>query len=152
MLLFPIFLLCLFVSSKSLQASVLLHYCDTIQQTRHHPDIRSVNLQIHHYAAYRSPRRRPHATCGGICPSQRRPCSDFHGRTNNLSKHALQQAVYYQLLNLITRINFQQSMKMEPSFFKKLVVPAAVLPFLAPMAAFAAEGTGRVSLPHTNWH
>jgi hypothetical protein len=36
-------------------------------------------------------------------------------------------------------------MKMEPSFFKKLVVPAAVLPFLAPMAAFAAEGTGRVS-------
>ena len=29
---------------------------------------------------------------------------------------------------------------------KKLVVPAAVLPFLAPMAAMAAEGTGRVSV------
>ena len=31
---------------------------------------------------------------------------------------------------------------------KKLVVPAAVLPFLAPMAAMAAEGTGRVSVIH----
>ena len=29
---------------------------------------------------------------------------------------------------------------------KKFVVPAAVLPFLAPMAAMAAEGTGRVSI------
>jgi hypothetical protein len=29
----------------------------------------------------------------------------------------------------------------------KLAVPAAVLPFLAPVAAFAAEGTGRVSSP-----
>ena len=40
---------------------------------------------------------------------------------------------------------------MEPSFFKKLVVPAAVLPFLAPMAAFAAEGTGRVSYHRIHW-
>ena len=38
-------------------------------------------------------------------------------------------------------------MKMQPSFLKKLAIPAAVLPFLAPMAAFAAEGTGRVSTP-----
>ena len=36
-------------------------------------------------------------------------------------------------------------MKSESSPLKNLVVPAAVLPFLAPMAAFAAEGTGRVS-------
>ena len=36
-------------------------------------------------------------------------------------------------------------MKQESSPLKNLVVPAAVLPFLAPMAAFAAEGTGRVS-------
>jgi hypothetical protein len=36
-------------------------------------------------------------------------------------------------------------MKQESSPMKNLVVPAAVLPFLAPMAAFAAEGTGRVS-------
>ena len=34
---------------------------------------------------------------------------------------------------------------------KKLVIPAVVLPFLAPMAAFAAEGTGRVSLTYTLW-
>ena len=40
-------------------------------------------------------------------------------------------------------------MKMQPSFLKKLAIPAAVLPFLAPMAAFAAEGTGRVSTPLT---
>jgi hypothetical protein len=46
-------------------------------------------------------------------------------------------------------------MKMDSSFLKKLAVPAAVLPFLAPMAAFAAEGTGRVSLMnlnHTDYH
>ena len=36
-------------------------------------------------------------------------------------------------------------MKQESSPLKNLVVPAVVLPFLAPMAAFAAEGTGRVS-------
>ena len=36
-------------------------------------------------------------------------------------------------------------MKQESSPLKSLVIPAAVLPFLAPMAAFAAEGTGRVS-------
>ena len=41
-------------------------------------------------------------------------------------------------------------MKMDSSFLKKLAVPAAVLPFLAPMAAFAAEGTGRVSLMNLN--
>lgn len=40
-------------------------------------------------------------------------------------------------------------MKMQPSFLKKLAVPAAILPFLAPMAAFAAEGTGRVSISLT---
>jgi hypothetical protein len=28
---------------------------------------------------------------------------------------------------------------------KQLAIPAVVLPFLAPMAAMAAEGTGRVS-------
>lgn len=39
-------------------------------------------------------------------------------------------------------------MKQESSPLKNLVVPAAVLPFLAPMAAFAAEGTGRVSFHH----
>ena len=38
-----------------------------------------------------------------------------------------------------------QAMKAE-SPLKKLVVPAAVVPFLAPMAAMAAEGTGRVSV------
>ena len=37
-----------------------------------------------------------------------------------------------------------QAMKAE-SPLKKLAVPAAMLPFLAPVAAFAAEGTGRVS-------
>ena len=36
-------------------------------------------------------------------------------------------------------------MKQESSPFKKLAIPAVILPFLAPMAAFAAEGTGRVS-------
>jgi hypothetical protein len=41
-------------------------------------------------------------------------------------------------------------MKMDSSFLKKFAVPAAVLPFLAPMAAFAAEGTGRVSLMNLN--
>ena len=35
-------------------------------------------------------------------------------------------------------------MKQESSDFKKLAIPAVVLPFLAPMAALAAEGTGRV--------
>ena len=40
----------------------------------------------------------------------------------------------------------KQTMKQESSPLKSLVIPAAVLPFLAPMAAFAAEGTGRVSL------
>ena len=152
LLLFPIFLLCLFVSSKSLQASVLLHYCDTIQPLLSRLYNRSLNHQIHHNAANRSPRRRSHATCGGIRPPQRRPRPDFHGKTNNLPKHASQQVIYYQLLNIFALINFPQSMKMEPSFFKKLVVPAAVLPFLAPMAAFAAEGTGRVSFLHTSWH
>ena len=36
-----------------------------------------------------------------------------------------------------------QAMKKDSAV--KLAVPAAVLPFLAPVAAFAAEGTGRVS-------
>ena len=36
-------------------------------------------------------------------------------------------------------------MKKETPSFKNLAIPAALLPFLAPMAAFAAEGTGRVS-------
>jgi hypothetical protein len=40
---------------------------------------------------------------------------------------------------------YVKAMKQESSPLKNLVVPAAVLPFLAPMAAFAAEGTGRVS-------
>ena len=39
---------------------------------------------------------------------------------------------------------YLQAMKAE-SPLKKLVIPAAVMPFLAPVAAFAAEGTGRVS-------
>lgn len=37
-----------------------------------------------------------------------------------------------------------QAMKAEESPLKKLAIPAAVMPFLAPVAAFAAEGTGRV--------
>jgi hypothetical protein len=43
------------------------------------------------------------------------------------------------------QIVYVKAMKQESSPLKNLVVPAAVLPFLAPMAAFAAEGTGRVS-------
>jgi hypothetical protein len=35
-------------------------------------------------------------------------------------------------------------MKAEESPLKKLAIPAAMIPFLAPVAAFAAEGTGRV--------
>lgn len=30
----------------------------------------------------------------------------------------------------------------------KIAIPAAAMTFLAPIAAFAAEGTGRVSLVH----
>lgn len=36
-----------------------------------------------------------------------------------------------------------QSMKKETSIFNK-AIPAALIPFVAPIASFAAEGTGRV--------
>lgn len=47
-------------------------------------------------------------------------------------------------LNVIKPFSVK-AMKQESSPLKNLVIPAVVLPFLAPMAAFAAEGTGRVS-------
>ena len=42
--------------------------------------------------------------------------------------------IYYEILI--------QAMKGESPF--KVALPAAVMPFVAPVAAFAAEGTGRV--------
>lgn len=52
--------------------------------------------------------------------------------------------MYYQLLKISAPIDFPQPIKMKPSFFKKLVVPAIVVPLPATGKSDIGSSPGEV--------
>lgn len=116
----------------------------------------SPNSYQTHNAAYHRRTRRPCGLRERFCSSQilrfafiqgnGKRTSSLHNCKSFVKCHNPKRSSQ-NLTFVAATIDNRQTMKQESSPLKNLVVPAAVLPFLAPMAAFAAEGTGRVS-PH----